>query len=386
LNLQEIAEKRWPPLVPSPELHSGPVSPQLLRVLAANLSGPVAGAAHRDLEMEKARVVITGQQPCFPFPLGLTLMKIATTIAVAADLTDRTGIRHIPVFWSGGDDSDFNEARGQWVHRPGRDPFHVALGREYHRKGSFVGDLDPLPAWRELVRILPGGGDLERWEPLPGEDLGQRECRILGEIFAQQGLLTLDARDTAVREAAGELYMRYCEKRDRFTSILDRQGDSIKAETGLRPLRTGLGERALFFLKRGRRVLPLPEVYGRELKHKLRVDPLSLSPNAALRPLVQDSILPVAAVVLGPSEWRYHRQLRPVFDLLEVPFPPACPRLEISLPDQELAGMASGGRDSSPLSVLSHPLADPELLVAAAVRHGENLQRDSHFKYILRGG
>ena len=53
---------------------------------------------------------------------------------------------------------------------------------------------------------------------------------------------------------------------------------------------------------------------------------LWLSPGAAIRPLMQSLLLPVTAVVLGPSERTYWRLCEPLWDLVGLPAPRILPR------------------------------------------------------------
>jgi uncharacterized protein YllA (UPF0747 family) len=63
------------------------------------------------------------------------------------------------------------------------------------------------------------------------------------------------------------------------------------------------------------------------------------SPNAALRPLMQDSLFPVAAYVAGPSETDYLAQLGPLYELFSVPRPPIYPRMSLTLVEGRLEKM-----------------------------------------------
>lgn len=356
-----------------------PVNPRLLDGIEGG-----SEEARRDLAAGRAYLVVTGQQPCFPLPLGLTLLKIATAVELAAALAGKLGAPVYPLFWNGADDSDFEEARGLKLARAGAPPLSVAMRASHARKGGFVGDLRHGIAFAEC-RSLAAGDGLGRFEPLGDEDLGEHQGRILRDLFLAAGLMTIDARSEALRGAAGALFMSYAERRSEFAAMLDRRGDELESELGTRPLRRGLGERALFFLRRRRRVLPPAEDYGRELVARLRERPDELSPNAALRPLIQDGVLPVAAVVLGPSEWNYHLQLRELFALLEVPFPEAVPRLSAAWAGDPARGLDDEGRYSSPLTWPDHPLADPELLASLARRHLETWSRGKWMQFQLPG-
>lgn len=380
--LAALATRRALPL-PSP-LAGDPLAPAqpLVPALLAALQGGNA-EARAQLAAGRARLVLTGQQPCFPLPLGLSLQKAATAVALAARLTRERGEPHYACFWSGADDSDFAEARGQQLARPGRAPLAVALPADKERPGGFVGDLDPAPAWAELLRLPGLGAGLAALAPAPGEDLGAHNARLLATHFAPWSLFVIDAREEALRHAAVPLLARYAAARADFAAALDAAGAALAAEGCEAPLRAGIGERALFFLRSRRRLLPQAADYGDALARRLVEDPAGLSPNAALRPLVQDAALPVAAVVLGPAEWAYHCQLRPGFRVLGLPFPPAWPRLAAISAADRAAGLDGGGRQSSPLADPAHPLAAAEALVELAAEHLAAWADGTHFEWTI---
>jgi len=213
----------------------------------------------------------------------------------------------------------------------------------------------------------------------------QRKGTLIAGHCAPWSLFVIDARDDALRSAALPLLARYAAARARFAAALDAAGAALAAEGAEAPLRPGIGERALFFLRSRRRLLPRAADYGEALARRLAEDPPSLSPNAALRPLVQDAVLPVAAVVLGPGEWAYHRQLQAGFRVLEQPFPPAWPRLAAISAADRAAGLDGGGRHSSPLGEPAHPLADAEALVELAAEHLAAWAGGTHFEWTLAG-
>ena len=244
-------------------------------------------------------------------PLGLTLHKTATAVALA-----RRDETLIPVFWNGSDDSDFEEAAGQYLNRPRQTALRIALPKSLERKGRRVGELPIEAAFSELEQLIQ-----PPFRPASDEGLGRFHGRIMAELFAEDGLLVLEGRVPALAEIARPIWQRYRQRRGEVASSVDREGDKLESEGYDRPLRQGIGERALFFLKEGRRRLPALEDYGDALKRRLAEPECGLSPNVLLRPMLQDSVLPVAAVVLGPSEWLYHHQIRAAFELMDAPFP-----------------------------------------------------------------
>jgi uncharacterized protein YllA (UPF0747 family) len=62
--------------------------------------------------------------------------------------------------------------------------------------------------------------------------------------------------------------------------------------------------------------------------------PERFSPAAALRPVLQDLVFPVAATVLGPGEMAYWSQLGPLHDHHEAVWPMIVPRASFTLVDR----------------------------------------------------
>lgn len=370
-----------------PRALAGDALPQPFAPAHALIDAMAGGSAEarRDLAAGRARLVIAGQQPCFPLPLGLTLQKAATAVALSRRLSERSDYPVYPLFWSGADDSDFEEARGQRIARERGAPLQVSLNAGLQRKGAQVGDLPVAPAFDEYSALPMIPTVDATLMPMREEDLGAHQQRLLAGAFAPWRLFVLDARCPALREAAIGLYLRYAERRAEFSKRLDRAGDQLELELGRRPLRRGLGERALFFLRRGRRLLPPPREYGEELERRLAAKPGELSPNASLRPLIQDAVLPVAAAVLGPAEWDYHTQLRAPFELMEIPFPAAWPRLRANWAGDAALGLDDEGRRSSPWAWPGHPLADVQTLVDLADEHLEAWSRGEYTRLHLEG-
>lgn len=349
---------------------------RLLEALAEFAVSPEALENLKRLEQGQARIIITGQQPSFPMPLGLTLQKTATAIALA-----RRDESLVPVFWNGSDDSDFEEAAAQYLNRKNRSALRVSLPASLERKGRRVGELPIKTAFDELEKIAQPS-----FQPRDDEDLGHFQGRVMAELFSTDGLLVLEGRSPALAQVAKPLWEKYAERRTEISALVDREGGKLESEGHGRPLRQGIGERALFFLKDGRRRLPSLEDYGEALERRLSDADSGLSPNVLLRPMLQDSALPVAAVVLGPSEWLYHHQIRTAFELMAAPFPRPWPRLDVAGTwELDRERPTPGGRESSPLLEPGNPLGNPVKLVELAEVHLEAWQEKHYHRLILDG-
>lgn len=73
-----------------------------------------------------------------------------------------------------------------------------------------------------------------------------------------------------------------------------------------------------------------------DLRAMLALDAARFSPNAAMRPLVQDLTLPTVAYVGGPSEVAYHAQVGPLYGMFGVVRPAVFPRPSICCIDARM--------------------------------------------------
>jgi bacillithiol biosynthesis cysteine-adding enzyme BshC len=92
------------------------------------------------------------------------------------------------------------------------------------------------------------------------------------------------------------------------------------------------GRRQPLRLRDGRFARPDGESFtAGELLEQFRREPLSLSPNVLLRPVMQDALLPTVAYVGGPSELAYLAQAVPVYERILGRMPVIFPRASFTL-------------------------------------------------------
>jgi len=305
-----------------------PFAPALARSLEDNhrrLGASAASLAHLGrLTRGEAVCAVSGQQPG---PLGgplYSLHKIASTVGLAASYAARTGIPCVPVFWMHGEDSDFAEIRGATLADRTLTLHDLALPDDAHDEGALVGSIRPAPLAaleREAVRL---------WEGLPerdavaarleharahADDLGDACSALYLQLFADQGLVVVDPRRPAFRAAARDVIDRYLAQPEALGALARRAGDELERRLGRRPLSDAALESFVFAIEDGKRHKQSPA--------GARVAGRTLSPSVALRPVVQDAVLPTVAMACGPGEAAYLAQLREVFEALGLR--PACP-------------------------------------------------------------
>ncbi len=285
------------------------------------------------LQAGEADVVVTGQQPGYLGGPLYTLYKVATAVALARKRTE-AGRPSVPVFWSGDDDDDLVEAldpvawdpstgriqhgsvpgsngRSRMVGRLVSDPWtwETALWLE---KVSSAGPLktDSLPA--DLAAIWRDGvAENATWSRL--------SRRALLRVFAGCGLMVVSGDDPGLHEAAGPLYERILTNCSGLSRLAAQRGSDLASSGWHAQINARSLARPLFTVEGEQRVAWVP---GSTAPQSAR-----LRPGVMFRSPVQDWLLRPAAVVAGPGELAYLRQLDPLYENLGISRPPLVSRL-----------------------------------------------------------
>jgi len=309
-------------------------------------------AAIRELAEPETVAIVTGQQAgLFTGPL-FTLYKAWTAIAVARRVR-ACGIQAVPIFWIHSEDHDLAEVTGCGLL--GRDGEWVELryptSAEEEGKPANALLLDErIEAVREaLLRALPCSEFLPEIAALlretyaPGVSLVEAFARTMARLHAETGLILLDPSDERIKRLMVPVLSRAVLEWSHLSEALRAESARLRAR-GYRPqIHPKRGSAFLFLLEEDRR-RPLLWEDGRfvrrdggsgfsaeELLEELAETPTRFSPNVALRPIVQDALLPTLVYVGGPSEIAYFAQLGPLYAALDLPQPQLCPRLSLTL-------------------------------------------------------
>ena len=305
-----------------------------------------------------ARAVVTGQQVVlFGGPL-LTILKAATAVARAKEATKATGVEHVPVFWMATEDHDLEEVdQVSMLTKTSVETLRAGLkvARAVPVGGVVPGaELDGvLERASELLEFAPVSEWLrECYRPEDGSrpSLALAFGRLMAKIFDAQGLVVMDAasRDFhalgastlryAIEHAAelqGALIARSKELVDRgyHAQVLVAEGGSmlflLDEATGER---VALRRTAEEQWKAGGRSYSTAELIA-----ILETAPERLSPNALLRPVFQDTLLPTAADVGGPAEIAYFAQSAVLYEAILGRTTPVLPRLSATLLEPTIA-------------------------------------------------
>jgi bacillithiol biosynthesis cysteine-adding enzyme BshC len=298
-----------------------------------------------------ARAVVTGQQVgLFGGPL-LTLLKASTAVARAKQATKSTGVEHVPIFWLATEDHDLAEV--DHISLPGK--FGVETLRA-ELKPAVVAPVGGVALGDEMEALLEQASELLGYAPIcdllrecyaPRDGyaptLGGAFARLMVRVFADEGLIVIDA---AGREfhALGETTLRYAiEHADELHDALAARTTELEGGGFHAQVLVAEGSSLLFLIDESGARLALKRLpndawkAGRqmyttaELLAILEAAPERISPNALLRPVFQDTILPTAAYIGGPSEIAYFAQSAVLYEAILGRITPVLPRFSATL-------------------------------------------------------
>jgi bacillithiol biosynthesis cysteine-adding enzyme BshC len=284
------------------------------------------GATRENLERFRkgAVAVVSGQQVGLFGGPAYAVYKAVTAIQIAQELT-RAGIDAVPVFWMATEDHDLDEVRiSTWFHQgklvrfelPGNGDAGQPVGRI--PLGTEVAEMV-----HEAARILTGAGG----EFVAGilrdsygiqETYGSSFGKLFTRLFAERGLILLDPLDARLHRVAGELLRRAVEEREELNEGLLERGKELEKEGFAVQVKVTARSTLIFSMEKGTRQT-VSTSGGRficgdqswtkeELSQAVRAEPEKFSPNALLRPVLQDFLLPTAAYIAGPAEIAYFAQ------------------------------------------------------------------------------
>ena len=307
--------------------------------------------AHLDrLQDPQALAIVTGQQVgLFGGPL-YTLYKALAVCRMAADLSVAWNRPVAPVFYLVSEDHDLNEIK--WAGYLDRSHQCNKLVFEPRKAGARMPaaqvalDDGILTAQKHLAEELPFGAfQTEIFAALardyrPGETLATAFARWSLRLLGAYGLIILEASDDRLKQLMAPIFRRELEENLSIPAMLETNqrlaAAGYHAQLTVQPQRPHL-----FRLEEGRHSIERAGDGFINLHNQTRFSlqellgqPERLSPKAALRPLVQDWLLPTLAYVGGPGEIAYWAQLKGVYEAFGRPMPIVMPRPGMTLLEQ----------------------------------------------------
>jgi bacillithiol synthase len=314
--------------------------------------------ANLDRLRKGAAAVVTGQQvglfggPMFAIYKALTAVKLAEEATAA-------GVDAVPVFWLATYDHDLAEVNH--VSIPGADGGLQVFTTTSHDVPSApvsavrLGE-EILPVVEEAAKLL---GDTEAAQFLrdsyrPGESLGTAFARLYARVFAEWGVILLDASDGELDRVAEPIYRAAVERSGELASAVLARGEALEAAGYHQQVKVTPSSVLLFTLQNGARTPIHRREHGgttefvigaeaaaeklsqAELLDRIGSSPELFSPNVLLRPIVEDYLLPALAYTGGTAETAYFAQAGAVYEALLGRVTPIVPRFSATIVEPKM--------------------------------------------------
>jgi len=326
-----------------------------LRKAADLISSPTEAARRRmkRVVQEGGVFVTTGQQPgLFGGPL-YSVYKGLRAVALADAVEEHFQIPVAPLFWIASEDHDWAEVHHTHVVDLDNDLRRIALPDGPPGEGApplhrIVLEPEILHApVRELAESLPETDFSSKYLELIRDhyegptDLSTAFRGLMTDLLGSSGLSFVEAHAGALKEASLPLLLRELEAAPEHEAllrerarVLEDEGYHVQVpvlEGGVNLFLEGPeGRERIFRNGDGYRLRASEARLSMEaIRARAEEDPVALSPNVLLRPVVEATLFPTVAYVAGPGEIGYFAQLEPLFEAHGVEMPVVVPRASL---------------------------------------------------------
>lgn len=301
-----------------------------------------------------AVAIVTGQQVGLFGGPAFSFYKAITAVCWAEEMS-RRGIEAVPIFWLATEDHDLAEVNHSfWNTRNGLARYELPPRDEDagHRVGevtlgSAVSDLVEQatatlegPAADEIARVL-------RESYTPDETYGSAFGKLMARHLAGRGIIFIDPLDARLHQLAAPVYRGALDAAAELREALIARSKDLETSGFHAQVKVTGVSTLLFYDINGQRT-PLRSHDGgfsagevwftaEELRAAIVKKPEAFSPNALLRPVIQDSLLPTAAYIGGPAEIAYLAQSHVVYKKLLGRMPAILPRESFTLIEPGIA-------------------------------------------------
>jgi bacillithiol biosynthesis cysteine-adding enzyme BshC len=304
------------------------------------------------LKDRKTLVVIGGQQPGFLTGPIFIIYKILTIIKLSHYFSKFLNYRVIPLFWNASDDSNLNQVDNFYLLNREVKKFELGLsettgfkirhGQRYSNiyiseelvkqkieeiKDYFSPSTDFTKKILDMLDECLGVLKLNIYYDKENVNLSSFFSVLVTKLFSEYGIVIIDPSDPDLKELALELIKFDIKNYKRIADAVRQSGENLKSE-GYHAQILADTENLNFFLdiegsrqrftqdNRGFFNLSDYSFNDDDFYEFLKIRVSDISLNVILRPIFQDMILPVLAVICGPGEVSYYAQLKKVYEML----------------------------------------------------------------------
>ncbi len=332
--------------------------PEILRDQNLRWHCPELTLSHiEDLKHENTLAIVTGQQVGMLGGPLYTIYKTLTAIKLTKQLRELyPGYRFVPVFWLEGEDHDFEEMNKVGLLNTEHQPVsieYLVKGKPAVKNMGAVGEItfdDYLTQFFEQIRNTISNSEFKddvidffRQSYTLGATFNNAFVSMMNKLFAEEGLVFISSNDPRMKKLLSPVFLKEISNYPKVSQLIiqrsaeleDRYHAQIKTKAMNLFLyhkdgRYFIEPRETDFSLKGTRHFLQKE----ELARIATETPEQLSPNVALRPICQDTLLPTLAYVAGPSEIAYFAQLKPVYSYFNLTMPVIYPRASATIVEE----------------------------------------------------
>ncbi|PAM93400.1 bacillithiol biosynthesis cysteine-adding enzyme BshC [Flavobacterium sp. IR1] len=301
------------------------------------------------LALQNTFTITTGHQlNLFSGPLYF-LYKIISTINLTKELKLKyPTYNFVPVYWMATEDHDFDEIN-----------YFNFKGKKFRWNKESTGPVgrlstEGLAEFFEIYSLELGSstnaGTIKKWFEeayLKHDNLADATRYLANTLFADQGLVILDADDAALKKAFIPFVKEELTEQTSFKTVqktieqLSEYSVQVNPrEINLFYIEDDLRERIIFendkYIVNNTRISFSKE----EIFALLESNPEKFSPNVIMRPLYQEIILPNLCYIGGGGEIAYWLELKSFFNAVNITFPILLVRNSVLLTTEKQAKKA----------------------------------------------
>ncbi|KIL44786.1 bacillithiol biosynthesis cysteine-adding enzyme BshC [Jeotgalibacillus soli] len=350
---------------------------------------PQSKAVERSLKAlgEDALVVIGGQQAGLLTGPLYTIHKVLSIIHLAKQQETKLGVPIVPVFWIAGEDHDFLEVNHVYVEKQHQMVKKGYPERVLDKRMTTEIEYDETIMKKWVRSVFKDFGETSYTNSLinkldtaieQSSTIVQFFSYLVMDLFKDEGLLVIDAADSALRELERPFFLQLLNENRQITQLVLQQQAQIQ-QLGFKPM-IDLSSNAanLFITIDHERILLENTSEGyqdkngfyffshEELHALIEEKPWMFSNNVVTRPMMQEWVFPTLSFIAGPGEIAYWAELKTAFEHMGMNMPPVVPRLNITIVERDV----------------SQKINDLGLKLSSVLEHGVMKEREQYWNHV----